>query len=89
MALKLIGPVVAGLGRADRQRICAELSDPPDHHGDPVRGRRPDRRARPGDGGQNERAAGQQVVVENVTGAGGQTGSKRVARRASPTATTS
>ena len=57
----------------------AELSDQADDDDHPVRGRRADRRARPRRGQRMSEILGQQVVVENVGGAGGMTGSKRVA----------
>ncbi len=52
---RMLTAAFAGIGRAARPCRRAGLSDPPGHHGDPVRGRRPDRRARPRGRGAHER----------------------------------
>ncbi len=60
-----------------------DLSEPPHHHGRAFRGRRHDRRRGARDGRHMSRTLKQQVVVENVAGAGGTTGATRV-QRATP-----
>ena len=70
-----LGLLLALTGR----RTGTNLSDQADHDGHSVRRRRPDRRARPRLAQRMGEILGQQVVIENVGGAGGMTGSKRVA----------
>ena len=68
-------------GRArPRRRVRAGLSDRHDHHGRAVRGRRPDRYRDPARRRADVADLGQQVIVENVGGAGGTLGAGRVAK---------
>ena len=52
---RLVTAALAAILATGRRRDGAGLSDPAGHHGDPVRGRRPDRRARPRGRGAHER----------------------------------
>ena len=61
------------------RRDGADLSDLPDHHDHPVRGRRAAGHLSRVVAQRLSEILGQQVVIENIGGAGGMTGSKRVA----------
>ena len=65
-----------------RARLGAGLSDPADHAGGAVPGRRRQRRAGPHRRRADEPTLGQQVVVENRGGAGGTIGTRAVAKAA-------
>ena len=64
------------------RRVGAGLSEPADHGGGAVPGRRADRRHHPQSWRADARSLGQPLVVEYVTGAGGTVGTARVARAA-------
>ena len=72
---------VSGSARC-RSGACArrKLADPADHYGRAVRGWRPDGCGRPNYGARLGEILKQQVIVENVGGAGGMTGAERVAQ---------
>ena len=74
--------LVAVCCTARRRRIGADLSEPADHAGGAVRGRRRDRRDRAHPHRPLSHDLGQQIVIETVGGAGGMIGAARVARAA-------
>ena len=83
MLKKLSGAAFGAMLALTGTAVAQNFPTHPDGDGDPVRGRRAAGRARPHHCGQRmSENLGQQVIIENVGGAGGMTGSVRVAQAA-------